>query len=259
MNYGKRDSLHVAARSDLQLSEWARSPMRERYSSSRYMQWHHKCEVVAQRYGFAVWTVLSACLISGYQPDKAGFVLESDWPKIRIITESTDAQFIARLAYEAQLRGLYVIARQGSVETTQLFFHAIPLKSKKPPPLPLSLPPRDNAFYIRVETPVGYPPQAAKQLHGTASQLGKEILKALGYSVPERLRLSRLVAMADKLRIAKNQLVPNEAYDIIDEIYGSFGPMGDDQGKRKLVASRRHKLRKRIIKPYIVNDENRSP
>lgn len=46
--------------------EWAKSPMRERYSSSRYMEWYHKCETVAQKFGLASWAVVSACLISGY-------------------------------------------------------------------------------------------------------------------------------------------------------------------------------------------------
>lgn len=227
--------------------EWAKSPMRERYSSPSYMDWHHKCETVARKFGLAVWTVVSACLISGYQPDKARLVVESKWPQIRVVTESTDAQFLDRLAYEAQLRGLHVIAQQGSVETTQLFLNPIPIMNIEPPPLPSSVPAQASAFYMRVETPVGYPPQAARQLQKAASELGKDILVALGYSVPKRLRTSQLVAMADKLRVA-NTLASGEAYEILDDIYGE--DLTDDKKRRKLVASRRHKIRKRLVKPH---------
>ena len=227
--------------------EWAKSPMRERYSSPRYMEWHHKCENVAQKFGLAVWTVVSACLISGYQPDKAGLVVESHWPQIRVITESTDEQFLARLAYETQLRGLYVISRQGSVETTRLFMNPVPIMYMEPPPMPSSMPPQASAFRMRVETPVGYPPEAAKKLHKSAIQIERDILTALGYSIPKRLRTSQLVVMADKLRVA-NTLASGEAYDIVDDIYGQ--DLTDDRKRRKLVASRRHKIRKRLIKPY---------
>lgn len=227
--------------------EWATSPMCERYLSPRYMNWHHECEEVAQKYGLAVWTVVSACLVSGYQPDKSGLVVESEWPKIRVITESTDPQFLARLAYEAQIRGLYVISRQGSVETQQLFLNPVPIMCIEPPLMPSSMPPQSSAFYMRVETPIGYPPEAARKLHKTASQLAKEILIALGYPIPQRLRTSKLVVMADKLRVA-NSLSHGGAYDIVDDIYGE--DLTNDQKKRKLVASQRHRLRKRIMKPY---------
>jgi hypothetical protein len=230
--------------------EWARSPMRERYSSPLYMEWHHKCEAIAQKFGLAPHTVVCACLISGYKPDKAGLVIESEWPRIRLITDITDDQFLARLSYEAQLRGLYVISRQGSVETTRLFLNPIPIMYMEPPPMPSSMPPQASAFYMRVETPVGYPPEAARKLHKAASQLEKDILTALGYSIPKRLRTSKLVTMADKLRVA-NTLASGEAYDILDDIHGE--DMTDDQKRRKLVASRRHKLRKRIIKPFKAN------
>jgi len=227
--------------------EWAKSSMRERYLSARYMEWHHKCETVAQKFELAVWTVVCACLISGYEPGEARLVIESEWPRIRVITESADTQFVARLAYEVHLRGLHVIARQGSVETAQLFLNPVPIMNIEPPPMPSSMPPPASAFRMRVETPVGYPPEAARRLQKAANELGKEILIALGYSIPKRLRISKLVAMADRLKVA-NTLASGEAYDIVDDIFGE--DLTDDQKRRKLVASRRHKVRKRLIEPY---------
>jgi hypothetical protein len=232
--------------------EWAKSPMRERYSSPRYMKWHHECEAVAQKYGLAVGTVVSACLISGYQPDKSGLVVESEWPKIRVITESTDPQYLARLAYESQLRGLHVIAKQGSVEVTQLFLNPVPIMYMEPPSMPSSMPPQASAFYMRVETPVGYPPEAARKLHKTASQLEKDILRALGYSIPKRLRTSSLVSKADMLKVAKNRLPKRGLYEIVADTFDE-GSISEDEQRHKTVKTQRHRLRKRLIKPYKAN------
>ena len=229
--------------------EWARSPMRERYLSSRYMEWYRKCETVARKFGLANWTVVCSCLISDYQPDKGPFPVESKWPQIRVVTESTDSQFLARLTYEAQLRGLYVIARRGSVETTQLFLSPIPIMNVEPPTMPSSMPPVGNAFYMRIETPVGYPPQAAKKLHQAAGQLSKDILVALGYSTPKRLRISRLVSKADDLRISQNRLPKRGLYEIVADIFDE-GSISEDKQRRKTVKTQRHRLRKRLIKPY---------
>ena len=79
--------------------------------------------------------------------------------------------------------------------------------------------------------------------------MAKELLRRLGYSIPQRLRGSTLVAMAAKLRVADNKLAVGEAYNIIDDLYGE-NDITQDQKRRKLVASRRHKLRKRLIEQY---------
>lgn len=229
--------------------EWAKSPMRERYLSARYMEWHHKCETVAQKFGLAVWTVICACLISGYEPGEAGLIVESEWPRIRVITESTDSQFLARLAYEAQLRGLHVIARQGSVETIQLFLNPVPIINMEPPPMPSSLPPKASAFHMRVELPIDYPPEAARKLQKAANELEKEILRALGYAVKKRLRTSRLVSKAEDLRISETRLPKRGLYEIVAETFDE-GSAQEDEQRCKTVKTQRHRLRKRLVKPY---------
>jgi hypothetical protein len=216
------------------------------------MEWHHKCESVAQKFGLAVHTVISACLISGYSPDKAGLVVESEWPKIRVITDSTDDQFLSRLSYEAQLRGVYVISRQGSVETTRLFLNPIPIMYMEPPPMPSSMPPQASAFHMRVETPVGYPPEAARKLYKATSQLENDIMIALGYPIPKRLRISRLVSKADDLKIAENRLPRRGLYEIVADTFDEASS-SEDERRRKTVKTQRHRLRKRLVKPYEAN------
>lgn len=222
----------------------------QRTSSPDYRAWHDKCRTLGERFGLAPWTITMACLLEGYKPEEQRHVMEAEWPKVKIVTESTDPLFLARLAYEAQKRGLYVIQRQGSVESTYLYLHPVPIDALEPPPLPPSKPPLYTAFRIKVETPIGYPSEAARTLQKEAGQVGKELLKCLGYEIPQRLRSSKLVSMAEQLRVTTMPLRKNEAYDISDDIYNNEVGGIEDQKRRKLVASQRIKVHKRLIKPY---------
>jgi len=234
--------------------EWSLS-FSKRYSSKDYRGWVDECEAVGQRFGLAFWTVVCACLVSGYKPEKEPFPVEAQWPSVRIVTKSNDSDFLIRLAYEAQKLGLHVVQRQGSVENAHLFASPVPICQLEPPSMPSSLPPLADALYVRVETPIGYPPEAGCRLQKEAGRLGKEIAKRLGYPVQQRLRSSRLVSMASTLRIGET-LSRGEAYDIVDDVY-EHEDLDDDQKRRKLVASRRHRLRKRLIEPYQSNGSNK--
>ncbi len=177
----------------------------------------------------------------GY-PLECRLLLKAQWSKVRIVTENTVPLFLHWLSYEAHRLGLYVVQCQGSFETILL--------SITPPHSPLLLsqkPPRDAVFSLRVEISLGYPPEAAQELQKNGQRLAKELLRHLGYSVPQRLRNSPLVVMAEKLRVADGQLASGEAYNIIDDIYED-DDLTQDQKRRKLVSSRRHKLHKRLIK-----------
>jgi hypothetical protein len=125
----------------------------------------------------------------------------------------------------------------------------IPLENIEPPPLPESMPPIDNAFYFRVETPIGYPPQAAAKLHQTVSRLEKDILMALGYSFAKRLRTSRLVFKASKLRIDQDRLPSRGLYEIVENMYKE-GTQDEDEKRRKTVKTQRNRLRQRLVKRY---------
>lgn len=222
-------------------NEWFESS-HKRYSSPEYRKWADECEVVGQKFSLASWTVVCACLVSRYDPRKELMVIEADWPQIRIVTQQTNPLFLRWLSYEAHRLLLYVVQRQGSLETTIL--------NISPPRrvlTPSEKPPRDAAFRLRFERPLDYPPEAAQELQKKGERLAKELLKRLGYPVPQRLRVSSLVAKADKLRVGKN-LANREAYEVIDDIYGE--DLSDDARKRKLIGSQRYKLRQRLIKPY---------
>lgn len=223
--------------------EWYES-LRMRISSPEYMEWYNECTEIGRRFGLNPQTVVYSCLIRGYDPTKEPFPMEVQWPRTRVVTENTDPLFLQWLSYEAWRLGLYVVLHQGSSEATLL-------GTNMPPPMSLcnaKKPPRDTALYLRVETPPGYPPEAAKKLQREASQLTKELLRSLGYSIPQRLRSSPLIEIADSLKVSKDELANGEAYAIIDDIYGE--DLTDDKKRRKLIASRRNKLRKKLIEPY---------
>lgn len=228
----------------LTAQEWWQT-FSQRASSPEYRAWHDKCRTVGERFGLAPWVVAMACLLRGYQPEKQPHVMEAEWPRIRVVSESTEPLFLQWLSYEAQRLGLYVIQRHGSVETTLLNLNGAPSN----PLSPSQRPPRNTAFHMRVETPTGYPPEAANHLQKEAGRLAKELLMRLGYSIPQRLRTSSMVSMADKLRVADEHLAYGDVYRIMDKVYGDEDITRDRQ-RRSTIKTRRHRLKKRLTKPY---------
>jgi len=107
---------------------------------------------------------------------------------------------------------------------------------------------KDGTFKIDVETPVGYPPEAASQLQKEASRLARELARRMGHPIPQRLRASKLVAMSEVLEAEKGPLPRGRIYDIVDKIYPD-GDLSKDQRRRNLTTSRRHKVRKRLLDP----------
>jgi hypothetical protein len=102
-----------------------------------------------------------------------------------------------------------------------------------------------DIFTIRVETPTGYPPEAACQLQKEANKLARKLSEHMGHRVPKRLRSSKLVTMAEVLEVKEGPLPRGKIYDIIDKIYPD-GDLSKDQQRRKLITSRRHRVRKRL-------------
>ena len=217
-------------------------------SLPQYREWRDECARLGERFGLAAWTVEAACLLRNYRPDRSSLVAEIEWPRVRVVTEKGDPLFLQWLCYHAQSLGAYVVRRQGSFEATQLY-----LDCRIPPAveLPLSrLPPRHTAFYMRVETPPGFPPEARAGMEKQAAELERELFRKLGYSkVPERLRSSPLVKKAGKFRLSTEKLPQRELYEIAGEI-DAEGSVEEDRKRIKTLKTQRHRVRKRLIKPY---------
>ncbi len=107
---------------------------------------------------------------------------------------------------------------------------------------------KDDTFKIDVEVPVRYPPEAASQLQKKASRLARELARRMGHPIPQRLRASKLIAISEVLEVEKGPLPRGRIYDIVDEIYPD-DDLSIDQQRRKLTASRRYKIRKRLLDP----------
>lgn len=229
--------------------EWWQS-FQQRAKSPEYLKWHEECEVLADEFGFTPWVVTMMCLLKGYRPDKdVGFMaMERDLPRIRIVTESTNPSFLRSLAREAQRLGLFVVHRLHGVETTLLnldVYEAGSVSTNVTSPEKFS---RRDMFKIDVETPVGYPPEAASQLQKEASRLARELAGHMGYRIAKRLRTSKLVTLSEVLETEKGPLPRGTAYNIVDKMYPD-GDLSKDQQRRKLTASRRHRVRKRLDIP----------
>ena len=156
----RRKGLKSIGRTKLfSLEEWTNS-FRERTSNPKFMKWEEECDDIGKKYGLATWTVTMPCLIKGYKPEKQPFVMERDWPMIRIVTDSKDEVFINWLAYLAQRHGIYLIVKQGAYESTYIYGMTPPQDPLTEEQRPSSL----SAFTVKVETPTGYPPEAARNL-----------------------------------------------------------------------------------------------
>lgn len=246
----RAEALHALGRTRLLTAEeyWklplAKGPLA--YDSS----WQKKCETIAERFGLAHWTVKMACLLEGYDPREQPFPIGAQWPSVRIVTESTDKVFLKHLFHHALCFGIYVDLQQGGSRTAIVFPDSCPVYGLLESPLPDShRPPREKAFRVELSAPPGYPPEALEELARSAAQLSRELLRRLGYSAAKRLRVSKLLDEARDLRLQESHLPKRELYEIVAEKWDE-GTVSEDEERRKLVKSRRHKLRKRLIKPF---------
>jgi len=227
--------------------EWWQS-FSQRAKSAEYLEWYKECTTLADKFGLAPWVVSMICLLKGYNPEEyiGLMVTERDWPRVRVVTESTNSLFLRRLSYEAQRLGLYTVQRVSGAETTIVNtsdsiidgtsdLNMIPIEFNS-----------SDVFNIRVETPMGYPPEAAGQLQKEANTLARQLAERMGFRLPKRLRASKLVTMSEVLEAEKGPLPRGAIYDIIDRVYPDRD-MSKDQQRRKLTASRRHKVRKRLL------------
>ncbi len=227
--------------------EWWQS-FTQRATSPEYLNWCKECEGLADEFGLAVWVVTMMCLLKGYHPERdiGIMVIERDWPRIRVVTDSTNQMFLKSLSREARKLGLITVQKIHGIENTLVYVDVISDDNESDsdsPPEPLS--PGDT-FNISVQTPVGFPPEAASKLQREASKLGRELARSLGYRVPKRLRTSKLVCMSKVLEADKRRLPSGALYDIVDKVYPD-GDLSKDQQRRKLIASRRHRVRKRLL------------
>ena len=221
-----------------------------RATSQKYLEWYRKkCSPVADRFGLSPWVVANMCLLKGYQPenDIGLIVVEADWPRVRLVTNSTDEAFLKKLSYEAKEFGIYIIQDGRAVQNPELNPDALHNGDLRK--VSRERPRNRDAFFLRVETPIEYPPEAAAELHRASSQTAKEIARRMGYPVPKRLRNSKLVPLSEGLMMVKRRLPRGGSYDVADRIYGD-SDLQEDQRKRKSVSSRRYKLRQRLTMPY---------
>ena len=252
----RKEGMRILGRRALFTAEEWMKTFPERASSKEYHAWYEKCTIEGQRFGIAPEVVAWTCLLKNYRAEN--LLLPIQWPSIRVVTESTDEQFVTWLTYHARKLGLYVIQRLGSVEVTQVLINPLPMAWMPPPPTPSSLPPLHAAFHMRVDVPVDYPPKAAGNMQKDAGLLAKRLLRSLGYPGFQRLRPSSLIEMAKTLNVQKQRLPKRKLYKIVattapeKELEGDLtnASVEKDSQRTRVLKSRKHQLRKRLIKPY---------
>ena len=182
------------------------------------------------------------CLLEDYDPEESVHVVEAQWPKLQVVTQSSNEKFFGWLLYQARELGLEVARKDGSLITPMMCF---PYPQQPEEPLaPSQRPPLAGAFRVNMEIPPGYPPEAAAELARHAAQLERELARQLGYEMPYRMRNSPLTALAEELRV-REDLSSGEIYDIVEEIYGEVDPY-EDQKQRNKTKSQRNRVSKRL-------------
>ena len=249
----RKEGLAVLGRKKmLSATEWNKS-FTQRASNKKYLDWHSECEALGKRFGLASWVVARACLQARYEPEKEPYVMEARWPIVRLVTDATDPEFLLRLSYEAKRLGLNVVQRRDSSDVTVVYGYPVPSPGDSDvPPFPLSELPRNIEFSLRIETPIGYPPEGAERLQKQANNAARALLRRLGYPIPERLRNSPLVANAKVYKLKQKKLPKGGIYDIMERIApeSSLGSLDNDQKRRRLIKSGRHRLSKRLKDQY---------
>ena len=216
-----------------------------------YLLWHQDCARVGERFGLAPWTVEMACLLKRYRPEKQPHVAEIMWPRIRVVTNSTNDLFLRHLCHHAYSLGSRVVRGEEFIGDAGLYLNP-PLPAEEL--APSNKPPMLSAFTMRVEWPPLYPPEAARQMAKEATDMERKLLKLLGYRVPKRIRSSPITGQARKYELDKIRPLPRgRIYDIVDKVYEheggeSSGPI--DKRRHDIVKSKRNKLKKKLIDPY---------
>jgi hypothetical protein len=235
--------------------EWMTS-FHDRATSKEYRAWYQKCITEGQRFGIAPEVVAWTCLLKNYRAEN--LLASFQHPSMRVVTESTDEQFVTWLTFHARKLGLYVVQRLGSVEVTQVFINPVPMFAMPVPPKPSSLPPLQSAFHMRFDFPVDYPPKAAGQMAKNAGLLAKKFLKSVGYRGFQRIRVSSLVSQAKILDVHEQRLTKRKLYEIVaktapeKELEGDIDNISVENDRKRTMAlkSRKNQLRKRLVKPY---------
>lgn len=221
---------------------WEEMNGQGRMGSTEYLAFQRECGKTGTDFGLAPRTVEWMCLLEGYDPEEAVNVVEAQWPKIQVVTQSSNENFLGWLLYQAWELGLEVVQKDGSLTTPMMCF---PYPQRPEEPLaPSQRPPLANAFRAIMEIPPGYPPEAAAELARHAAQLERELARQLGYEMPYRMRSSPLMARAAELRVSED-LSSDEIYDIVEEIHGE-GDLSEDQKQRNKTKSQRNRVSKRL-------------
>jgi hypothetical protein len=258
----RKEGLRILGRRVLFTAEEWMASFHERATSKEYRAWYQKCAIEGQRFGIAPEAVAWTCLLKNYQAKK--LLPPFQWPSIRVVTESTDEQFVTWSTFHARKLGLYVIQRMGSVEVTQVYINPVPMFAMPAPPTPSSLPPLHSAFHMRLDFPVDYPPKATGQMGKNAGLLARKLLKSVGYQGFQRIRLSSLLSQAETLNVQKQRLPRRKLYEIVatmapeKELEGDITSISDenDRKRTRVLKSRKHQLRKRLVKPYDSHAKN---
>jgi len=99
---------------------------------------------------------------------------------------------------------------------------------------------------VCMKIPIGYNAKEVAEVYRKADSSRRDILAALGASVPKRRRSSKILSDAERLRLFEADV---NIYDIVDEVYPA-DDLSKDQIHKRSIILRRSKGRQQLKKRY---------
>ena len=217
----RREGLKVLGRTRLYTpEEWnVAGGTRSRANNLGYRAFVGRCDTVGAQFGIAGSEIVLACLFKRAKPapNLEPTPLPTKSPTVLVVTDNEDDLFLQWLLYEASNIGLRVAVNRAGTTAPVI---AVPFPQEPDVALaPDRRPPEATAFFVRLDLPPYFPPEGAAALARQAQQLGRELLRRLGYPTPQRLRSRPLVADSKKLRLAED-LGRRGLGDIVEDTIG---------------------------------------
>ena len=227
----------------------------------RYEEFCALCEKLAQRYRLH-WATVEDLAMGVKQPavpPRLSPVIEVCLNPLVLCSEAldTDSTYTTHTSFVPPLQAIEIMRRlQGLDEQTreEVKTYLWLLLKDKPGCKIMELEKREDLekdskkeieIDVCMKIPTGYTANEVAQVYRKADRHRREVLEALGVSVPKRRRESKILREASLLQLYSKNV---NIYDILDKMY--LEDMSEDRNRRRAVVNRRYKGRKLLKKRY---------
>lgn len=227
----------------------------------KYEEFCALCEKLAKRYGL-YWATVEDLAMGVKQPTvppRLSQVIKAYLDPLPVCPEDFDpgSTYTAHIRFVPPLQVIEIVRRlQGLDEQTREEVKAYlrPLLKDKPGCRILELEKGEDSkkdlkneveIEVCMKIPAGYTANEVAEVYRKVDSRRREVLAALGVSVPKRRRESKILREASSLQLSAKNV---DIYGILDKMYPE--DMSEDRTRRRTIVNRRYKGRKLLEKRY---------